>query len=385
MTMIATRPQNTAMTQRPNGRTLADLLESRKPAMQAVLPRHLTAERLIKIAMVAVSKTPRLMECAPETVLQSVMTAAQLGLDCGGALGQAYLVPFKRNTKDENGRWQSRYECQLILGYRGMIDLARRSGQISSIEARVVWENDTFELEYGIETSMKHKPVLDGDPGDLRLVYAVAHLKDGGTQIEIMTRAQIDAVRRRSKAGDDGPWVTDYPEMARKTVVKRLFKYLPVSVELAEAIERENEAEFDGQDAIDYRAGANTAKALNAKIGQRNLPPEPEQSGDRVVDADYEVTDDEPDAGEATAADDSQVEQQVGPPDEVLDSAQALHDWCMEAGQQHYTPGEFEKAWNAATVHHPLKSARKKDQDAKRAVAIAFAEGRVNAEGEIQQ
>src|SRR4051812_42731484 len=99
--------------------TLAGLLESRKQAMAMVLPKHLTPERLIKIALVAVSKSPKLMDCTHESVLQSVMTAAQLGLECGGALGAAYLVPFKRNKKDDQGRWHSWTECTLIIGYRG--------------------------------------------------------------------------------------------------------------------------------------------------------------------------------------------------------------------------------------------------------------------------
>jgi len=117
---------------------------------------------------------------------------------------------------------------------------------------------------------------------------------------------------------------------------------------------------------------------------EQSSDPESDAIRDEIRNHDWDGKGDEPQA-DAAGADDSQVEQQVGPSDDVLDSVQALHDWCLEASQPHYTPGEFEKAWNAATVHHPLKSARKKDQDAKRAVAIAFAEGRVNAEGEIQQ
>lgn len=248
-------------------RGLAGLLESRREAMAMVLPKHLTPDRLIKIALVAVSKTPLLMQCSPETVLQSVMTAAQLGLDCGGALGSAYLVPFKKNWKDDAGRWQSEYQCQLIIGYRGMIDLARRSGQISSIESRIVYENDEFTLEYGFATKFIHKPVLDQAPGNLRLVYAVANLKDGGTQFELMTRAQIDGIKSRSKSKDNGPWVTDYEEMARKTVVKRLFKYLPVSVEMANAVEEDNRAEFG--DIIGVNADAPKAiDGLNSRLKQ---------------------------------------------------------------------------------------------------------------------
>ena len=243
-TAIAERPSN-AVAKRADAnpaKGLQALLESRREAIAAVLPKHLNADRLLKIALVAVSKNELLMKCSQTSILQSVMTAAQLGLDCGGALGSAYLVPFFDNKK-------SAYECQLVIGYRGLIDLARRSGQIVSIEARIVYEGDTFDLDYSIEgAKLTHKPCLDGDPGEMRLVYGVACLKDGGHQFELMTKAQIEKIRMISQTGKKnfGPWRDHYGEMARKTVVKRLAKYLPISVELTDAIDNDNKAEgFD--------------------------------------------------------------------------------------------------------------------------------------------
>lgn len=227
-------PQTQAMTAPPKREPLAhlkNLLDASRPSMAAVIPKHLTPERLIKVALVAVSKTPALMAADPMTIVHSVMQAAQLGLDPGGALGSAYLVPF-RNRKT------GRQECQLIVGYRGLIDLARRSGQIESVEARPVYENDAFEVSFGTDTHIHHKPCLDGDPGALRFVYSVAWLKDTPRPVvEVMNRTQIEKIRRRSKAGEDGPWVTDYDEMSRKTVVRRISKYLPLSPELATALE----------------------------------------------------------------------------------------------------------------------------------------------------
>ena len=243
-TAIAERPAN-AVAKRADAnpaKQLQALLESRKDSIAAVLPKHLNADRLLKIALVAVSKNELLMKCSQTSILQSVMTAAQLGLDCGGALGSAYLVPFFDNKK-------SAYECQLVIGYRGLIDLARRSGQIVSIEARIVYEGDTFDLDYSIEgAKLTHKPCLDGDPGPMRLVYGVACLKDGGHQFELMTKAQIEKIKAISQTGKKnfGPWRDHYDEMARKTVVKRLAKYLPISVELTDAIDNDNKAEgFD--------------------------------------------------------------------------------------------------------------------------------------------
>jgi len=215
----------------PQRRNLQELIESRKEAMAMVLPKHLNPDRLIKIALVAISKTPKLLQCNQESVLRSIMAAAELGLDCGGSLGSAYLVPYGQ-------------ECQLIIGFRGMIDLARRSGQISSIEARVVWANDKFDVAYGTQTKITHVPALDQDPGAFRLVYAVATLKDGGQQVEVMTKAQVDAIKTRSRASGNGPWVTDYPEMARKTVVRRIFKYLPVSIELTQAMTSDADEQY---------------------------------------------------------------------------------------------------------------------------------------------
>lgn len=214
------------------------LLEKMKPNIASVLPKHLTPERLIKVVLTAAIRTPLLYECTKESLMQSVMLAAQLGLDCGGALGSAYLIPFKRNKKNSDGSWSSHYECQLIIGYRGMIDLARRSGQIVSIAARPVCKGDVFEMEYGLTERLVHRPNQETTPTTENLIgcYVVAHFVGGGHHVEWMNKAQIDAIRKRSKAADDGPWVTDPIEMAKKTVVRRAFKYLPMSIELQQSL-----------------------------------------------------------------------------------------------------------------------------------------------------
>jgi len=204
--------------------TLRKMLDEMKPSLAAVLPKHLTPDRMAKIALVAASRTPLLLQCEMATVLHSVMNAAQLGLDCGGALGAAYLIPFKNKT--------GKYECQLVIGYKGMIDLARRSGEIETIEAHIVYQHDTFTVEYGLEPFLKHVPNFTvADRGRPVLVYAIARLKDGGRQTEVMIVHDVERIRAKSRSGQSGPWVSDWGEMARKTVVKRLCKYLPISVE----------------------------------------------------------------------------------------------------------------------------------------------------------
>lgn len=215
-------------------------------ALTAVTPKHMTADRLVKIALVAASRSPELAKCSPESILRSVMQGAEIGLEAGGLLGEAYLVPFF-NKKT------GRMEAQMIPGYKGLIKLARQSGQIASIEAHVVRERDQFTLTYGLDAKLSHVPCLKGDPGPVVAAYAIARFKDGGYQVEVMTRAELDAIKARSKSSDRGPWVTDEAEMQRKTVVRRLCKYLPLSPELAlaRAIEADEAANGDATQTID--------------------------------------------------------------------------------------------------------------------------------------
>jgi recombination protein RecT len=223
--------------ERPN--TIAGLLTDPtiKQQMALALPKHMTADRLARIALTEVRKTPALGRCDQASFLGAVMQCAQLGLEPGGALGHAYLLPFENRKKGIT-------EVQFIVGYRGMIDLARRSGQILSLEARAVYAADRFHVVLGLNPDLQHEPAWDvEDRGPLRFVYSVAKLKDGGTQFEVMSRMEIEKVRAKSKAGSAGPWVDHFEEMAKKTVIRRLFKYLPVSIEMARAVGLDEQAE----------------------------------------------------------------------------------------------------------------------------------------------
>lgn len=214
--------------------TMIDIVRSKsfQAQMAMALPKSLTADRLTRIVMTEVRKTPALLKCNQESFFGAVLQCAQLGLEPGSALGHCYLLPFG-NGKAKDGR----SNCQLIIGYRGMIDLARRSGQIVSINAYCVHEADEFGYELGLHPDIHHKPSPLAERGPVTYVYAVAVLKGGGVQFEVMSRAEIEAVRAQSKAGKSGPWVTHWDEMARKTVVRKLFKYLPVSIEAVRAVE----------------------------------------------------------------------------------------------------------------------------------------------------
>jgi recombination protein RecT len=238
---------DTSNTQLVQMNTMKQLLnaDATKKAIAGRLPRHLDADRILKVALTSINKTPKLMQCTQASIFASIMQAAEIGLEPGGALGEGYLVPFNVKVKDERGQDHWEMQCQFIPGYRGMIALARRSGQIISLESHIVYAKDSFKCALGLEPSLDHTPAWEElDPGPMRFVYAVAKLKDGGTQFEVMSRAQVEGIRARSKAKDSGPWVTDYDEMARKTVVRRLFKYLPVSVEMAQALEAQAAAEI---------------------------------------------------------------------------------------------------------------------------------------------
>jgi recombination protein RecT len=269
-------PPTAALVPQPNKelKTLGDMLEARRASLAQLVPKHLNADRLMKVALNCVSKTPMLQKCGVSSILQCVFTAAELGLEPGGALGHAYLVPFGTTAT-------------LIIGYRGFIQLMRNSGQLASIRAVVVHERDVFKMREGIEQSIKHEPFLDGDPGALKYVYCVAKLKDGSVQIEVMTRAQIDGIRGRSRSSNSGPWVTDYEEMAKKTVVRRIAKYLPLSAEVEKAIEHDNGDFVDGEvvdagkQALAEAAASATQTAgekARRKLGIVDIPSLPEEA-----------------------------------------------------------------------------------------------------------
>jgi recombination protein RecT len=251
-----------------------------KAQIALALPRHITADRLARVALTEIRRTPALARCDPASLLGAIMTCAQLGLEPGGPLGHAYLVPF------ENRR-AGRTDVQFILGYRGMIDLARRSGQIQSIEARAVYEGDQFDVKFGLDSDLTHVPDFDNpnraQPDKLRFVYAVAKLKDGGVQFEVLSRREVEAVRAQSKAGSSGPWQTHYEAMALKTVIWRLCRYLPISIEMATAVEQDERADhgepqespFVVSDAIDVEARDLAHEAPAQSASKPQTKPEP--------------------------------------------------------------------------------------------------------------
>lgn len=223
--------------------TFRTTLDKMKSQIQAALPKHLDPDRMLRIVLTTVQRTPKLLECTRESLLGAIVQCAQLGLEPDGLLGQAYLIPFF------NAR-QSRTECQLIVGYRGLVQLARRSGEISSVVARIVHQRDTFRYSYELERDiLEHKPSGDPDPGPATHAYCIFRLKDGTAHFEVMTVAEINRIRDKSQGylrdKERSPWSTHWEEMAKKTVLRRASKMAPASVEdrrLARAIALEDQA-----------------------------------------------------------------------------------------------------------------------------------------------
>lgn len=204
------------------------VLASQWGRIQEVLPKTMSAERFFQLAVSAYNSEPKLAECSVVSVLSCVMKCAALGMEPSAVdgLGRAYILPFfNRKTRGT--------EATFILGYKGMLDLARRSGEIKSISARAVYEGDEFSYSYGLNEDLRHVPMHQSDT--LTYAYCVAHFKDGGHYFNVLSRKDIEAARKASKAGNSGPWVTNYDAMAIKTAVRRAFPYLPVSVVAQEA------------------------------------------------------------------------------------------------------------------------------------------------------
>lgn len=252
--------------------TVREMLGQNQKALAASLPKHITPERMARVALNSLRRTPALWDCDPASIVKSILEAAQLGLEVDGVLGHAYLVPYKS-------------ECQLLPGYRGRIELCRRSGQISTIYAEVVHDGDDFDFGLGDDPFIRHKPNLldpNRENQPVTYVYAVAKLRDGGIQRAVMSNAQIEAHRKRfSQAGGKGsfsPWsdAINWRWMARKTVLIQLCKLLPVSVEAQRLFQAEEQFLHGVGQQRDHVVPPTDLNQLTDRlVGQQGGEPEP--------------------------------------------------------------------------------------------------------------
>lgn len=283
---IQRRTQEAAAVQNQQGArpTIQQYIKQMAPAIKAALPAVMTPERFTRITLSALSTSPKLQSCTPPSFLGAMMTAAQLGVEPNTPLGQAYLIPY----------WSKKagaYECQFQLGYKGLIDLAYRSGDVSTIMAQVVYENDEFSYSFGLEPTLKHIPAMK-DRGNAVYVYAMFKTKDGGYGYEVMS---IDDVRNHAKkfsqSYGSGPWQTNFEEMAKKTVLKRVLKYAPLKTEFLRAVAQDemvkNEISADMYEVQGtYPEADYEVEAAEEADGKKEEKPDPPPEGEKLEEGD---------------------------------------------------------------------------------------------------
>lgn len=220
--------------------------EAVKAQIARALPQHMTPDRFLRVATTTLLRVPKLAECDQASFMQAMLDCSSLGLEPDGR--RCHLIPYGKT-------------CQLIIDYKGLIELAKRSGEVSLWKAETVKENDVFEWSNGAVT---HTVDWRNDRGKLQCVYSVVKLANGETDTEVMTLAEVEAIRKRSKAGNGGPWVTDFEEMAKKTVIRRHSKRLTLSPEFHDALEKDADRADEQLRQATGRVVDFTAPALEA-------------------------------------------------------------------------------------------------------------------------
>lgn len=207
----------------PN-KAMEQMMVKMSEQIKKALPQHMSNERFQRVALTAFGSNPKFLNCDPVSFLAAMMDSAQLGLEPNTPLGQAYLIPYGNKV-------------QFQVGYKGLLELALRSGKIKTLYAHEVRENDKFEVKYGLHQDLIHEPVLKGERGDVIGYYAVYHLDTGGHSFVFMTKEEVlTHAKSKSKTFNNGPWQTDFDAMAKKTVIKQLLKYAPLSIEMQKAV-----------------------------------------------------------------------------------------------------------------------------------------------------
>lgn len=255
MSNLRERATGTAVERR--GGDLKAQIRQMESQFQMAMPRGMEAKQLIRDAMTVISANPGLATCEPKSVLGALMTCSQLGLR-PGVLGQAWVIPFKGKG-------------QLIVGYQGLISLAQRSGDIKSITARMVHENDMFDVEYGLDERLAHKPLLRGDRGPVIGYYAVIKSVRGGTYWEFMSREDAAAHRdkfamARRNGVVFGPWVDHFDAMALKTVIIRALKLAPRNTELIQAMAVDESIRVDVSPDVSPEDVSVTVNTVNGEV-----------------------------------------------------------------------------------------------------------------------
>lgn len=258
-------------TEREMTLNLVNYIEDRRELLKDAVPRGLKIERLFRLYLTEFRRVPDLAKCDFRSVYSALLTATGLGLEIG-VLNNAWLVPFKR-------------ECVLLIGYDGLLSLVYRQGSVSTVVAKTVYKGDEYDVIEGTDPKITHRPFPEGDRSDDAIVafYAIGFLKDGVKPPPHcwLWKSDVDRIRARSPSRNDGPWVTDYPAMGRKTALRQLCKYLPKSTDLARAIEIDEKGEIgkpqdlDASVDVDFEDTPKPAKR-NGAGKQPSVEPEDE-------------------------------------------------------------------------------------------------------------
>lgn len=278
-----------------------EALDARTTDIASLLPSGMDAQRFVRVSLLAVSKNPRLLECDRASVVLSVIEAAEVGLEPTGGVGGAHLVPFNQKGGGK--------KAQLIYDYRGVQHLIREGGG-GEVKTVLVYEGDHFEVFEGTQPRIDHRPkYLTTDPTKITHVYAWP--LDHPDKFEVMTKEQVDAIRARSRAANDGPWVTDYGAMARKTVLKRISAWLPLKPSIRAVLERDTERELGlGDDAAAPETVKSRTAEVRERVRSRAKGRQPAKSGPGAPEADAAAETSTPaeSAGQRTDTPDAVVE-----------------------------------------------------------------------------
>lgn len=297
----ANENQNQALTIGAKGQKMKDLLYSLKDEFKNALPRLIPPEKFIRTILTSFNRTPKLLECTPVSVVACLFQAAQLGLMPDGITGEAYLIPFENKKKRV-------MECQFIIGYRGIVSLAMRSGQVRRFQPRVVLDTDNFEFEYGLTEKLIHKP--SGKGGTPTHFYCVLEFQNGGKMFDVMTVDEVNFVRDTSqnyKASKmfkfPNPWDTHYEAMGMKTVVRRLGKLAPISPEVQAAITLDEYSDLGYSQKLDLNLlDKNVSSELKEAI-LSGMKSEQEYDDQEKIDKSMEVKSDKVNNTEASIFD----------------------------------------------------------------------------------
>lgn len=250
-------------------------LERYKTNIEAVLPGNMSVNRMLQLLRSELRKSPALLQCEPSSLFSAILQCSQLGLEPDALLGEAYFIPFRNNKTNTT-------HCNLIIGYKGLMTLALRSKRILQVEAHAVYERDLFEYTRGTEQTLLHKPHI-ADRGQIIAFYAMARLRDvAPLQFEVMTKREVDEVKKQSRASGDGPWVTHYEAMGRKTVLRRLFNFLPRSTLINRALVLDTEADIGAQTIVDIVPEAEETMERYAEQKKEKPKRTPKQFKQRV-------------------------------------------------------------------------------------------------------